>query len=61
FQLFESNAISYDEAVRNADSQNEVRLRIKPESKRARQTLQEDDVVKQMQTKEEEKSQMMRR
>ncbi len=61
FQLFESNAISYDEAVRNADSQNEVRLRIKLESKRAKQNLHEDEVVRKMQMKEEEKSQMMRR
>ena len=34
FQLFESGAISYDEAIRNADSQNELRLRIKLEGER---------------------------
>ena len=61
FNLFDSNVISYDEAIRNADSQNEIRLRIKLESKRAKQNLMEDDVVKKMQMKEEEKSQMTRR
>jgi twitching motility protein PilU len=34
FQLFESGAISYEEAIRNADSQNELRLRIKLEGER---------------------------
>ena len=35
FELFERGLISYDEALKNADSKNEVRLRIKLESKRA--------------------------
>jgi twitching motility protein PilU len=35
FDLFETGQISYEEALKNADSQNEVRLRIKLESKRA--------------------------
>jgi twitching motility protein PilU len=35
FDLFERGVISYEEALRNADSKNEVRLRIKLESKRA--------------------------
>jgi twitching motility protein PilU len=61
FNLFEDGMISYDEAIRNADSQNELRLRVKLESKRARQDLLEDEAVKKMQMKEEEKSQMMRR
>jgi twitching motility protein PilU len=34
FNLFEDGAISYEEAMRNADSQNELRLRIKLQSKR---------------------------
>lgn len=34
FDLYESNYISYEDALRNADSKNEVRLRIKLESKR---------------------------
>ena len=35
FDLYESNLISYEEALRHADSKNEVRLRIKLESNRA--------------------------
>jgi twitching motility protein PilU len=34
FMLYEDGAISYEEAMRNADSQNELRLRIKLQSKR---------------------------
>jgi twitching motility protein PilU len=34
FDLYESEVISYEEALRNADSKNEIRLRIKLESKR---------------------------
>ncbi|MGH8225211.1 MAG: PilT/PilU family type 4a pilus ATPase [Gammaproteobacteria bacterium] len=34
FALYESGAVNYEEAIRNADSQNELRLRIKLESKR---------------------------
>jgi twitching motility protein PilU len=34
FELFESRTIAYEEALRNADSKNEIRLRIKLESKR---------------------------
>ncbi len=34
FDLYESGTISYEEAMRNADSKNELRLRIKLESKR---------------------------
>ena len=34
FALFEEGTISYEEAMRNADSKNELRLRIKLESKR---------------------------
>ena len=33
FELFEGGKINYDEALKNADSQNELRLRIKLESK----------------------------
>jgi twitching motility protein PilU len=35
FELFEAGLVSYEEALRNADSKNEIRLRIKLESKRA--------------------------
>ncbi len=34
FQLYEEGTISYEEAMRNADSKNELRLRVKLESKR---------------------------
>lgn len=34
FDLYEAGIISYEDALRNADSKNEVRLRIKLESKR---------------------------
>ncbi|MDA0706018.1 MAG: PilT/PilU family type 4a pilus ATPase [Proteobacteria bacterium] len=34
FSLYEDVAISYEEAMRNADSKNELRLRVKLESKR---------------------------
>jgi twitching motility protein PilU len=34
FYLYEEGTISYEEAMRNADSKNELRLRIKLESKR---------------------------
>jgi len=61
FQLFEAGTINYDEAIRNADSQNEIRLRIKLESKRARSNLLEDDLVRKMQMKAEEKDQLLRR
>lgn len=62
FDMFENNVISYEEALRNADSQNEVRLRIKLESKRAGTNLLEDEVVKNMKMrKEEEVGQVLRR
>ncbi len=34
FELYESGTISYEDALRNADSKNELRLRVKLESKR---------------------------
>lgn len=34
YELYESHTISYEEALRNADSKNELRLRVKLESKR---------------------------
>jgi twitching motility protein PilU len=34
FELFETGMISYEDALRNADSKNELRLRVKLESKR---------------------------
>lgn len=61
FQLFEDGLISYDEAVRNADSQNELRLRVKLESRRAREDLLEDAGVKSMRMKEDESAMVVRR
>ena len=34
FDLYEGGTISYEEAMRNSDSKNELRLRVKLESKR---------------------------
>jgi twitching motility protein PilU len=34
FQLYEDGVISYEEALRNADSKNELRLKVKLQSKR---------------------------
>jgi twitching motility protein PilU len=43
FALYERNAISYEEAMRNADSKNELRLKIKLESKRDRAVVAETE------------------
>lgn len=61
FDLFEHQVISYEEALRNADSQNEVRLRIKLESKRAASNLLEDEVVKKMSMQKDDDAQVLRR
>jgi twitching motility protein PilU len=44
FDLYESYQISYEEALRNADSKNEIRLRIKLESRREEKLSQEQAV-----------------
>ncbi|MAA75077.1 MAG: type IV pili twitching motility protein PilT [Salinisphaeraceae bacterium] len=62
FQLYEQHVISYSEAVRNADSQNEVRLQIKLNSKRGGRDLEEDEVVQGMSMQEvDEERSMFRR
>ncbi len=61
FKLFEEGSIGYDEAIRNADSQNELRLKIKLDSKRARQNLHDDPAVKGMTMMVEEKGTLLRR
>jgi twitching motility protein PilU len=61
FQLFESGDIAYEEALRNADSQNELRLRVKLESKRAGQDMHADETVKSMAMKRESGDQPRRR
>ncbi len=39
YELYETGFISYEDALRNADSKNELRLRIKLESKREHKTV----------------------
>jgi twitching motility protein PilU len=39
FELYETGFISYEEAIRNADSKNELRLRVKLESKRENKSV----------------------
>jgi twitching motility protein PilU len=54
FQLYEDSAISYEEAMRNADSKNELRLRIKLQSKRENSSSAEHS--ESLQLAEEERS-----
>jgi len=42
FELYETGFISYEDALRNADSKNELRLRIKLESKRENKPVESD-------------------
>ena len=44
FYLYEADKISYDDALRSADSMNELRLRIKLEGKAAKGKDQKDDL-----------------
>jgi twitching motility protein PilU len=41
FDLYEARLISYEDALRNADSKNELRLRVKLESKRETKQVEE--------------------
>ena len=61
FQLFENGVIAYEEALRNADSQNELRLRVKLESRRLKQNLLEDEGVLGLQMMPEDSGQKLRR
>ena len=54
FALYEDGSISYEEAMRNADSQNELRLRIKLESRRAAANAKEGDTSLTLQQDERE-------
>lgn len=54
FKLFESGEIDYAEALRHADSQNELRLNIKLNSKRARQNLADDADVNSLSVHDDE-------
>jgi twitching motility protein PilU len=42
FDLYEQGNISYEDALRNADSKNELRLRVKLESKRENKPIEAD-------------------
>src|SRR4029079_1345026 len=46
FELYETGFISYEDALRNADSKNELRLRIKLESKRESKNIDDGGVLK---------------
>jgi twitching motility protein PilU len=46
FELYETGFISYEDALRNADSKNELRLRIKLESKREMKAIDDGGVLK---------------
>jgi twitching motility protein PilU len=43
FDLYEQGFISYEDALRNADSKNELRLRVKLESKRDNKPIESDE------------------
>ena len=53
FNAYELDQITYEEAIRNADSQNELRLRIKLESKKTKQAG--DDEIAGLKLQEEDK------
>lgn len=55
FQLFEAGLIDFTEALRNADSQNELRLNIKLNSKRAGADLSMDPKVQALKISEDER------
>jgi twitching motility protein PilU len=55
FELYEQDLIAYEEAIRNADSMNELRLMIKLHSKRAQPVTNLDHLS----IKEEEEEQPM--
>src|SRR5580692_3494148 len=46
YELYETGFISYEDALRNADSKNELRLRIKLESKREQKNVDDGGALK---------------
>jgi Tfp pilus assembly ATPase PilU len=56
FELYEAGLISYEDALRNADSKNELRLRVKLESKREMKNPEE--AAQSLQIVEEEEGQV---
>jgi len=53
FELYETGLISYEDALRNADSKNELRLRVKLESKREMKNPEEGQASLQIVEEEE--------
>src|SRR5487761_1974287 len=53
FELYEAGLISYEDALRNADSKNELRLRVKLESKREMKNPEEGSQLLQILEEEE--------
>ncbi len=53
FDLYDEGAISYDEAIRNADSANELRLNIKLKSERGEPTSESVGLSMEQETEEE--------
>lgn len=58
FDLYETGRVSYEEAIRNADSQNELRLRIKLESKHEERRF--DEGVDRIQLEDKDSGRRMR-
>ena len=56
FELYEAGVISYEDALRNADSKNELRLKVKLESKRENKSA--EDPCSSLQIVEEEEGQV---
>jgi twitching motility protein PilU len=56
FELYEAGVISYEDALRNADSKNELRLKVKLESKRENKSA--EDPGSSLQIVEEEEGQV---
>jgi len=46
YELYETGFISYEDALRNADSKNELRLRIKLESKRENKAIDDGGALR---------------
>jgi twitching motility protein PilU len=46
YELYETGLVSYEDALRNADSKNELRLRIKLESKREHKVVDEGSALR---------------
>jgi twitching motility protein PilU len=56
YELYETGFISYEDALRNADSKNELRLRIKLESKREQKNLDDGGALKIVEQEEQGRS-----